>query len=146
MLQLINILHEAGCSLVVKTRTGEVTTYDKKGVRDLVWLLDHEPQRLRGASVADKVIGKAAAGLIVQGGVAEVYADVMSRLALSLLDDAGIPYRYGELVERIVIPEGDGRCPLERIVAGAKSAEEVETLLRQHFEAMQNKQDYTNTK
>ena len=138
--QLIDILHQENCSLVVQDTKGEIRTFFKKGVRDLEDLLDHEPSFLRGAMIADKVIGKAAAGLIVKGGVAEVYANVMSRLALPLLDEAGIPYSYGELVERIVIPEGDNRCPLERIVADAKTAEGVETLLRQHFQEMENKQ------
>ena len=133
MQQLIDILHSTACSLVVKTRSGEVTSYDKKGVRDLVWLLDNEPERLRHAILADKVIGKAAAGLIVQGGVATVYADVMSRLALPLLDEANISYSYGQLVDRIVIPEGDNRCPLESIVAEAQTAPQVAALLREHF-------------
>ena len=141
MQQLIDILHHEGCSLVVCSSQGIVTTYSKKGVRDLVWLLDHEPERLRGAMIADKVIGKAASGLLVQGGVTEVYADVMSRLALPLLDDAGIAYAYGELVDRIVIPEHDRRCPLERIVADARDAVEVEQMLRQHFLEMKNNQN-----
>ena len=136
MQQLIDILHQQECSIVVQSKAGEVTTYYKKGVRDLVWLLDHNVECLRGAKIADKVIGKAAAGLLVQGGVVEAYADVMSRLALPLLDEAGIPYRYGTLVDCIVIPEGDNRCPLERIVAPARTADEVEALLREHFEEM----------
>ena len=111
MQHLIDLLHQQECSLVVKAKTGEVTTYNKKGVRDLVGLLDHDAERLCGAVIADKVIGKAAAGLIVQGGVVEAYAEVMSRLALPLLDKAGIAYRYGQLVDHIVIPEGDTRCP-----------------------------------
>ena len=149
MQQLIDLLHQQECSLVVKAKTGEVTTYHKKGVRDLVGLLDHDAERLRGAVIADKVIGKAAAGLIkvigkaaagliVQGGVVEAYAEVMSRLALPLLDEAGIAYRYGQLVDHIVIPEGDNRCPLERIVAPARNAAEVEMLLREHFAEMKN--------
>ncbi|MBQ9218361.1 MAG: DUF1893 domain-containing protein [Muribaculaceae bacterium] len=133
--QLIEILREQNCSLVVECR-GEVRTYHKKGVRDLVWLLDHEPWRLKGALVADKVVGKASAGLLAQGGVSAVYAQVLSRLATPLLDHAGIAYRYGELVDRIVIPDGDTRCPLEQIVAPAHDAPEVERCLRQHFEAM----------
>ncbi len=133
MQELIDILHNKACSLVIRAQSGEVTTYDKKGVRDLVWLLDNEPERLRHARLADKVIGKAAAGLIVQGGVTEVYADVMSCLALPLLDNADIAYSYGDLVDRIVIPEGDNRCPLESIVAEAQTAPQVEALLRAHF-------------
>lgn len=139
MNELIDILHAEDCSLVVCDANGEVTTYNKKGVRDLIWLLDNDPQRLKHARIADKVIGKAAAGLIVQGGVREVYADVMSRLALPLLDATNIPYTYGELVDRIVIPAGDDRCPLEKIVAPAASALEVEQMLRQHFAEMQQK-------
>ncbi len=140
MEQLISILHREGCSLVVRSKTGEVTSYHKKGVRDLIWLLDNEPERLYKARIADKVIGKAAAGLLIQGGVAEVYADVMSRLALPLLDASGINYSYGELVDRIVIPDGDDRCPLERIVAEVQTAGEVETMLRRHFKEVQTKQ------
>lgn len=140
MQQLIDILHDTACSLVVQAPSGQVTTYGKKGVRDLVWLLDNERQRLCGARLADKVIGKAAAGLIVQGGVKQVYADVMSRLALPLLDEAGITHSCRELVEHIVIPEGDNRCPLEQIVATAQTAPEVENLLRQHFMQMQSSQ------
>jgi iron complex outermembrane receptor protein len=140
MQQLIDILHKKDCSLVVRAKTGEVTTYDKKGVRDLIWILDNDTDRLQQAQIADKVVGKAAAGLIIQGGIAEVYADVMSRLALPLLDASGIIYSYGELVDRIVIPAGDNRCPLERIVADAQTTVEVETMLRQHFQEMQTKQ------
>ncbi len=133
MKELIKKLHDENCSLVVQAATGEVTTYNKKGVRDLVWLLDHEAWRMSGASIADKVIGKAAAGLVVRGGVKELYAEVMSRLALPLLDGAGIHYSYGELVDRIIIPAVDNRCPLEKIVASAQTAEEVEQMLREHF-------------
>ena len=138
MHRLVDTLLACGCSLVVENQ-GEVRTYDKKGVRDLVWLLDHEPERLCGARVADKVVGKASAGLLVQGGVSEVYAHVLSRLAIPLLDSAGIVCTYGELVDRIVIPDGDTRCPLEQIVAPATTAQEVECLLREHFAQMQSR-------
>ena len=124
MKRLIDTLTATGCSLVVESR-GEVSTYNKKG-------------RLHGAHVADKLVGKASAALLVRGGVSEVYALVMSRLATPLLDQAGIAYDYGELVDRIVIPQGDTRCPLEQIVAPAQTAAEAEHLLREHFEAMQN--------
>lgn len=144
MHKLIDTLHTTGCSLVVRDVAGQVSTYNQKGVRDLVSLLDHDSERLRGACIADKVIGKAAAGLLVRGGVAQVYADVMSRAALPLLDAAGIRHSAGQLVDRIVIPEGDSRCPLEQIVAPAQSASEVEALLRAHFAEMQSRRDPSN--
>lgn len=144
MQDLINLLHTTHCSLVVKSQ-GEVRTYCKKGVRDLVWLLDNEPGRLVGARVADKVVGKASAGLLVQGCVSEVYAQVMSRLAVPLLQQAGITFSYTTLVDRIVIPVGDKRCPLEQIVAPAQTPQEVEHLLREHFAEMQRNHNKPNT-
>ena len=138
-MDLLDILHSGGHSLVVRNTAGEVTTYGKKGVRDLIWLLDNEPDRLRGACIADKVTGKAAAGLCAVGGVAEIHTEVMSELAVPVLEEAGIKYSFQKLVPRIVIPEGDDRCPLEEIVQDAVSPEGIETLLREHFEEMKER-------
>jgi iron complex outermembrane receptor protein len=136
MKNLIDILHREGCSLVVE-KDGEVSIYNQKGVRDLEHLLKCEPEKLRGARIADKVIGKAAAALMVQGGVVEAYAEVLSRKALPLLEAADVFYVFGELVDGIVIPEGDDRCPLEQIVGPALTAAEAEQMLRRHFEMNQ---------
>lgn len=137
MRQLVEILRREQCSLVVEDREGHVTTYGKPGVRDLIWLLDNAPERLAGARVADKVIGRAAAALLVNGGVTRVYGEVMSRKAVNLLEEAGVAHAWGTLVDGIVIPAGDNRCPLERIVEPAATAREAEALLRQHFAEMQ---------
>ncbi len=135
---IIDLLHRERCSLVVSNQ-GRVRTFNKKGVRDLEFLLEHEPQFLRGAVIADKVIGKAAAGMAAVGGVTEIYAEVLSRKALPILDKNHIKYSWATLVDAIVIPEGDNRCPLEQIVAPATTASEVWTLLKRHFAEMQSR-------
>ncbi len=134
--KLIELLHKKECSLVLEDKQGNIRLFYKSGVRDLEGLLDNEPETLNGAIIADKVIGKAAAGMIVCGGVKEVYAEVLSRKALPLLEDNGIRYSYGELVDQIIIPKGDARCPLEEIVSTAHTAEETVERLRQHFAEM----------
>lgn len=131
MQQLIEILRREKCSLVVKNH-GIVTTYSKPGVRDLEHLLDHEPEVLQGAVIADKVIGKAAAAMVVVGGVKALYAEVMSKKAIPFLEEAGIAYTCGTLVDTIK-EEGD-RCQLEKITAPATTPEETVALLRTHFE------------
>lgn len=138
--ETIDTLHREHCSLVVETANGLHLFY-KKGVRDLENLLDHNPTLLSGSSVADKVVGKAAASIMAVGKVHELYADVLSRKALPILNQAGISYTCGTLVDRIVIPEGDTRCPLEEIASDATTAEEVVARLRQHFEKMQKIKD-----
>ena len=62
---LVRLLRREHCSLVVRDAAGNVTLYHKQGVRDLEDLLDHAPATLRGAELADKVVGKAAAGMMV---------------------------------------------------------------------------------
>ncbi|MGI6233369.1 MAG: DUF1893 domain-containing protein [Prevotella sp.] len=133
---LSQILKREHCSLVVRDVKGNVTLYYKKGVRDLEYLLKQYPDRLKGAEIADKVIGKAAAAMAVVGGVRSIYAEVMSRKALPLLQEAGVDFSYGELVDKIVIAKGDNRCPLENIVEDCQTAEETVATLQRHFMEM----------
>lgn len=141
MQQLIEILRREKCSLVVKNH-GIVTTYSKPGVRDLEYLLDHDPEMLHGATIADKVIGKAAAAMVVVGGVKELYAEVLSKKAIPFLEEAGIVYTYGTLVDTIK-EEGD-RCQLEKITAPATTPEETVALLRTHFEEKKREREVRN--
>ena len=141
MQQLIEILRREKCSLVVKNHD-IVTTYSKPGVRDLEYLLDHDPEMLHGATIADKVIGKAAAAMVVVGGVKELYAEVMSKKAIPFLEEAGIAYTYGTLVD--TIKEEGGRCQLEKITAPATTPEETVALLRTHFEEKKREREVRN--
>ena len=141
MQQLIEILRREKCSLVVKNH-GIVTTYSKPGVRDLEYLLDHDPEMLHGATIADKVIGKAAAAMVVVGGVKELYAEVMSKRAIPFLEEAGIAYTYGTLVD--TIKEEGNRCQLEKITAPATTPEETVALLRTHFEEKKREREVRN--
>ena len=142
---LLKRLRHDACSLVVRDATGNITTYYKKGVRDLEDLLDHHPERLREADIADKVIGKAAAGMAVYGGVRRIAAEVMSSKALPLLHKAGVSYQYGRLVDHIIIPDGDNRCPLEQIVAQCDTPADVVKTLRHYFHFMQQQKQSHNS-
>lgn len=80
--RLIEILHNGNHSLVVDN--GTIHTFNGRGVSDLYRIYTTEPEILKGASLADKVVGKGAAALMVLGNVRLIYADVISRPALSL--------------------------------------------------------------
>ena len=80
MEDLICLLHEGSHSLVVAN--GDVCTFDGRGVSDLYDLFKEDSGFLKGASLADKIVGKAAAALMALAEVREVYADVVSRPAL----------------------------------------------------------------
>ena len=74
---MINVLVDEGCRGVVRSVQGELRTFSRRGVADLFSLVADEPDFLRGASVADRVIGRGAALLLVKGGAREVYAQVI---------------------------------------------------------------------
>ena len=108
---LIDLLHKGRHSLVVAN--GEVCTFNGRGVIDLYHLLQDDPGFLYEASIADKVVGKAAAALMALAKVKEVYADVVSRPALDLLSKTNVKIRYGTVVPYIINRTATGWCPLE---------------------------------
>ena len=76
--------------------------FERRGVTDLFSLVTDEPEFLQGASVADKVIGRGAAMLLVKGGARSVYAEVISSGAREVLKRAGIEVSFGTQVPNII--------------------------------------------
>lgn len=105
-------LLEEGAALAIVN--GGERTFNERGVKTLLSL----QSELAGAFVADKVIGKAAAMLIVRGGAAEVYAQVISKPALEVFKNCGVLCLYGELVPNIINRNKTGICPMEQAVLG----------------------------
>ncbi len=112
MEDLIRLLHERNHSLVVAN--GDICTFDGRGVSDLFNLLKDDSGFLKGASIADKVVGKAAAALMILGDAKEVHADVISQSALNLFADSNVHVDYDMIVPFIVNRTNTGWCPLER--------------------------------
>ena len=120
--ELIETLHEGGFSLVVGN--GHVETFTNRGVADLYGLYTGRPEFLDGASVADKVVGKAAAALMILGGVAELHADVISEHAVELLEKSRVSFHFDKKVPHIINRSGTGWCPLETRCRDMKTPEE----------------------
>lgn len=113
-----------GHTLAVLTAEGSMLVFDGRGVSDLHRLLSEEPQTLRGASVADKVVGRAAAALMMLGGVAEVYTEIVSDLALCLPGDFAVKVTYDVSVPHILNRAGTAWCPLESVCRNCETAEQ----------------------
>ena len=100
------------CAIV---RGARCETSCLRGVKPLLGWLEGD---WRGASAADKVVGRAAAFLYVLLGVKALYAAVLSEPAAEVLRTHGISVSYGRLAARIVNRAGDGLCPMESAVMG----------------------------
>ena len=93
---------------------GDTFTSKEHGVIPVLQLLDNNKSLLAGASVADRVIGRAAALLMALGEVKEVYGEIMSRPGYDALKQHSISSNFGELVANISNKTKTGICPIEQ--------------------------------
>ena len=124
LIELNKILLSGNHTIVVK-KDDKVFTSSDRGVKPLLHLLEDEKGFLDGASVADKVIGKAAALLMVLGGIKEVHTNVISEPAVEVFEKHHIPYFYEEKVKRIINRKGDGLCPMETLCMDVEEPSEA---------------------
>ena len=120
---------------VAVCRAGEVMTRDGRGIAPLLAIASEE-SALRGASVADLIVGKAAALLMARAGVSEVYAEVMSEAGERTLSEHDIPHSCGLLVPYIIDRTGKDVCPMERAVADVSDPAEAYAVLSARLEEL----------
>ena len=122
--ELIDILHQGGYSCVIR-KGDDTRTFHQRGVADLWQLCQSDEHFLQGARIADKVIGKGAAALMIHGGACEVYADVISQPALDLLQGHGVSTGYRQLTDRILNRRAGGLCPVETLCVNLDTIDEM---------------------
>ena len=119
----IDTLHRENCSCVI-LKDNELTICKGPGISDLLRLLKTEPEKLQGAFVADKVIGKAAAALLILGEVDSIYTDLISDGAIELLRKSPVKVSFSERVSIIMNRTKDNICPMENVCSVANRPQE----------------------
>ncbi|MGL4853577.1 MAG: DUF1893 domain-containing protein [Phocaeicola sp.] len=128
MEKLIEKLRKGNYSCVVEN--GErVQTFTRRGVIDLYELLNQQPEWLKGARLADKIVGKAAAALMILGGVKVVHAELISIPAIELLQANRVEITFAKSVPYIINRSGDGWCPMEQLALNVHSPQEIYPLV-----------------
>ena len=103
----------------------EVRTSTERGIRPMVEHVLKEAELMKGASIADKVIGKAAALLAVHASVSELYSPLVSRGAVEVCQTHGILLNYQQVVDHIQNRTKTGFCPMEALSEGVTEPEEM---------------------
>ena len=106
-------LYEKNASLVVMFENGNIEEYYNPRVKDIVSILKENKNALKNAIIADKVIGKVAASLLIVAGVKEIYANTISNFAIPVLEKNNVKYEYKNKAEYIINNEKTGMCPME---------------------------------
>lgn len=117
------VLISGGYTCVILKEDRQYTS-DKRGVRPLLDLLDSGADT-GDAVAADKVIGAGAAHLYVLLGVKAVWAAVVSTPAKKVMEENGIEVLFDKEVSFIINRTGDGVCPIENCVKGAKDSSQA---------------------
>lgn len=130
----VELLKTGKYTLAAVSESAEITSR-QRGVKPLLEILDGG-KNLHDFSVADKVIGKAAAFLYVLLGAHEIYADVISKPALEVLKNHGINIKYEALTEAIKNRDNTGFCPMETAVKNTENPETALLLIREKLKQM----------
>ena len=123
-------IQDGNAVISLRTCAGEVRCLTERGIKPLLILLAEEEKALRGATVADKVVGKAAAFLFVLGEVEKLHACVLSVPAKEVLERYGIDFTYDTLTEKILNRDKTGFCPMETKVWDIDTPEEAYAVLK----------------
>lgn len=130
---------KAECVLVKDGRI--IKQQSGRGVSPLLSLYESVPESFEGATVVDKVIGRAAASIVILGKAQHVHGEIMSEDAVTYLQSHGITTSQTQLVPRILNRKRDGLCPLEQSVQGIDHPADALVALKQRIkEIMRPKQ------
>jgi hypothetical protein len=97
----------------------------ESGVKGLLKAIEEIQEELRGASMADKIVGKAAALLAIHAGINEVYAETISLNGLKTLEKWKVKVEYETLTPTIMDKSGLKPCPMEEATKNIETPKEA---------------------
>lgn len=139
MEQAKKAMQQQGVTFAAVSADGVLHCSTKKGIAPIMELLQENAAFLEQAVVADRVIGRAAALLLVKGGIAQLYAEVVSEHAVAALAEHGVPFAYGKRVPYIINRNRNGMCPMEETVLDITDAETAYAALLKKQAALMGK-------
>ena len=118
-------------------REGKCLFSEKRGIAPMMDFIA-EAKDLSGYSVADLVVGKAAALLFVKSKIKRVFAKTVSESAKRVLELYGVDYEYETLTEKIINRDGTDICPMEKAVSGTDDVEEAYSILQNKLKILRS--------
>lgn len=110
-------------------KDGNCLYSEKRGIAPMMNFIERGVN-LSGYSVADLVVGKAAALLFVKCGIKRVFAKTLSGYGKKILELYGVDYEYEVLTEKIINRAGTDICPMEKAVMNTDIPEEAYEVLK----------------
>jgi len=138
-------LKEKNLSLVIVKEGKLLFKSDSSGINGLLQAIENLEKNLHRSSVADRVVGRAAALLLAYSRVKEVYASTLSNEGLRVLKENNIPAEHDNLVPKILDKEEKNICPFEKFSLTIKSPNEAYRKLKEFTEKLRKKKTTKTT-
>jgi hypothetical protein len=128
-----NRLNQQNLTLTIVKNGAVLFETGSRRISGFLTAIEQLGTELKGASAADKVAGKAVALLCVYAGISQVYAEILSKKAETVLQQNQISYQYKQLVNTILNLNRTSVCPFEKTTEGISDPEKA----YQSFKALQ---------
>ena len=129
MNKYLEILEKTGNSLMIYKEGELYFESDLKGIRPHLKAINEHGSELEGTLMVDKILGRAAAFLVIYSKAGEAISAVLSTPGKQVLDKYGLKYSYREEVPHIKLENGVIYCPFERMVQGIDDPVEAYTAI-----------------
>ncbi|MEM0212191.1 MAG: DUF1893 domain-containing protein [Candidatus Methanomethylicia archaeon] len=113
------ILRERKLTLAIVKNKELIFESNDHGIIGFINAIEELGGELKGAYMADKIVGRAIALLAIYSGIKGVYAEIISKHGFKTLIEVNIEeLEYGEIVDAIMDKTGRELCPFEREAQG----------------------------
>jgi hypothetical protein len=109
-----HLLHERELTLAIVKNDKALFETRSHRISGFLGAIEQLDKELEGASLADRVAGKAIALLCLYAKIKQVYADVLSRKAKIMFEQNGIHHEWKQLVDNVLDLNKNGICPFEK--------------------------------
>lgn len=116
-----------------------IFTSTDKGIKPMYTAVLELKEELRGASIADRVIGRAAAILCKYAGIKELYTRLISEEAIKVLENSNISFFYDESSPYIKNRDKTDLCPVEKLSQDISSPEELIQRISEFLDRMKKR-------
>jgi len=117
-------------SLVIVKKGKVIFETKKQGISGFLQAIEKLDKNLVAASVADKIVGVAAAMLCVYAGVVSVFALTASEEGIRVLEDNNILCRFEKKVSNILNRDKNDVCPFEKLAISSRNPDEAYVKLK----------------
>jgi len=118
-------LKQKNLALVIAREGKVVFETSSRGIGGLLKAIEESDNEMKGSSVADRIVGKAAALLCVFAGVVAVFAVTASEEGIRALRDNNVLCRFENKVPFILNYKRNDTCPFEKLVIKISNSKEA---------------------